>query len=85
MLIVVGDGSDSSATEARAWVLFARRFLEPDSYRLGYRVAAALGLDATRALEVLLRRMAIRVCSRDAFACVEAADILRGEIEAQSV
>lgn len=67
--------------DALLWVAFARRFLAPDSYRYGACVADALGVKGASAVAITLRRLSTRVAREDAFACVEASNILCGEVE----
>ncbi|KAF0181835.1 MAG: hypothetical protein FD124_1630 [Alphaproteobacteria bacterium] len=75
------DLKDAADDHARPWIEFARRFLEADSYRYGARVADALGVHGASAVAMALRRLSSRLSARDAFACVEASDILCGEVE----
>lgn len=80
-MIIRVDDEGEPLDEARLWVAFAHRFLEPDAYRHGTVVVSVMGLDAASAMAILLRRLRGRVTARDALACGEASSILLGEIE----
>lgn len=80
MLIMV-DRTGEPLEEARIWISLARLFLRADSYQRGERMVDTLGAEAALALSVLLRRLSSRTGGRDALACVEASDILRGRVE----
>lgn len=75
------DTSHTMIDDTTLWVAFAQRFLAPDSYRYGARVADTLGVQGASVVAVALRRLSTRLSGRDAFACVEASDILCGEVE----
>jgi len=62
------------------WAILARRFLQEDSYRIGARIADAVGPHGAAAMAVALRRSGEMLKGRAAFACVEASDILRGVV-----
>lgn len=80
-MVVDSETIDRTLDDALLWVAFARRFLAPDSYRFGARVTDALGVQGASAVAITLRRLSTRLGRQDAFACIEASNILCGEVE----
>jgi len=82
IIIDVGvEGEDATLDDTLLWAAFARRFMAPSAYRLGARVADTLGAQGAAAVAITLRRLSAHLPGPDAFACVEASNILCGEIE----
>jgi len=80
-MVVHIERDETALEDALLWVAFARRFLARDSYRYGARVADMLGRQGASAVAITLRRLSARLAREDAFACVEASNILCGEVE----
>lgn len=81
MIVGAEDEEGALPEDALFWARFARKFLAADAYRYGARVADTLGVDGASAVAITLRRLSERLGAKDAFACVEAASILCGEVE----